>query len=54
MCESIEADRYFDLPGYTERSDIDAKCFDMAGNYYGKIERATPVADDSPSLVGRG
>jgi 4-methylaminobutanoate oxidase (formaldehyde-forming) len=51
---SIEADRYFDLPGYLERDDIDAKCVDMAGNYYGKVERATPVATHSPSLVGRG
>jgi sarcosine dehydrogenase len=51
---SIEADRYFDMPGYLERDDIDAKCVDMAGNYYGKVERATPVADKSPSLIGRG
>jgi 4-methylaminobutanoate oxidase (formaldehyde-forming) len=41
---SIEADRYFDMPGYLERADIEAKCFDMAGNYYGKVERPTPVA----------
>jgi glycine/D-amino acid oxidase-like deaminating enzyme len=51
---SIEADRYFDMPGYLERTDIDAKCVDMAGNYYGKIERATPVAAVSPSLIGKG
>ena len=51
---SIEADRYFDLPGYLERGAIDAKCVDMAGNYYGKIERPTPVATNSPSLVGKG
>ena len=24
-CESIEADRYFDMPGYIERRDIEAK-----------------------------
>jgi sarcosine dehydrogenase len=41
---SIEADRYFDSPGYLERKDIEAKCVDMAGNYYGKVERATPIA----------
>jgi len=41
---SIEADRYFEMPGYTERDDIEAKCVSMAGNYYGKVERATPVA----------
>jgi glycine/D-amino acid oxidase-like deaminating enzyme len=36
---SIEADRYFDMPGYIERAEIEAKCAAMAGNYYGKIER---------------
>jgi 4-methylaminobutanoate oxidase (formaldehyde-forming) len=41
---SIEADRYFDMPGYFERNEIDARCVSMAGNYYGKVERATPVA----------
>jgi sarcosine dehydrogenase len=51
---SIEADRYFDLPGYLERDEIDAKCVDMAGNYYGKFERPTPLATNSPSLVGKG
>jgi hypothetical protein len=43
-CESIEADRYFELPGYMTRTDIEQLCFDMAGNYYTKIEKATPVA----------
>ena len=51
---SIEADRYFDMPGYLERDNINAKCVDMAGNYYGKIERPRPAAMNSPSLVGRG
>ena len=45
---SIEADRYFDLPGYIERADIEAKCRDMAGNYYGKVERPLPAAHVSP------
>jgi glycine/D-amino acid oxidase-like deaminating enzyme len=36
---SIEADRYFDITGYVERADIEAKCVEMAGNYYGKVER---------------
>ena len=27
---SIEADRYFDMPGYVDRADIEAKCVDMA------------------------
>jgi glycine/D-amino acid oxidase-like deaminating enzyme len=43
-CESIEADRYFELPGYMTRADIEQRCFDMAGTYYTKIEKATPVA----------
>jgi glycine/D-amino acid oxidase-like deaminating enzyme len=37
--KSIEADRYFDMPGYVDRADIEAKCVAMAGNYYGKVER---------------
>ena len=41
---SIEADRYFDLPGYLGRSDIEAKCVAMAGNYYGKVERPEGAA----------
>jgi hypothetical protein len=40
--KSIEADRYFDMSGYIERADIEARCRAMAGNYYGKVER--PVA----------
>jgi glycine/D-amino acid oxidase-like deaminating enzyme len=40
---SIEADRYFDAPGYLERPEIEAQCVAMAGNYYGKIERPAPV-----------
>jgi hypothetical protein len=40
---SIEADRYFDMPGYIGRDDIEAKCATMAGNYYGKVERPTPA-----------
>ena len=41
---SIEADRYFDMPGYLKRDDIEVKCVSMAGNYYGKVERATALA----------
>jgi 4-methylaminobutanoate oxidase (formaldehyde-forming) len=42
---SIEADRYFDMPGYTDRGEIEARCVEMAGNYYGKIERSRSAAD---------
>jgi sarcosine dehydrogenase len=45
---SIEADRYFDMPGYLDRDDIEAKCVSMAGNYYGKVERAGPVTRSTP------
>ena len=41
--ESIEADRYFDAPGYLSRPEIELRCWEMAGNYYGNVERATPV-----------
>ena len=41
--KSIEADRYFDMPGYLERGDIESKCLAMAGNYYGKVERPAPA-----------
>jgi 4-methylaminobutanoate oxidase (formaldehyde-forming) len=42
--QSIEADRYFDMPGYVKRPDIEAKCVEMAGNYYGKVERPQPIS----------
>ena len=42
--KSIEADRYFDMPGYVDRDDIEARCVSMAGNYYGKVERPESVA----------
>jgi hypothetical protein len=50
--QSIEADRYFDVPGYIERPDIEAKCAEMAANYYGKIERPAPISSASTSLAG--
>jgi hypothetical protein len=43
-CASIEADRYFDAPGYIDRQEIEQKCVDMAGNYYGKVEKAEVAA----------
>jgi glycine/D-amino acid oxidase-like deaminating enzyme len=42
--KSIEADRYYDLPGFLTRDDIEQKCVAMAGSYYGKIERPESVA----------
>ena len=39
---AIEADRYHDMPGYEARSDIEERCVEMAGNYYGKVERPAP------------
>jgi 4-methylaminobutanoate oxidase (formaldehyde-forming) len=42
-CASIEADRFFDMPGFVARADIERRCVAMAGNYYGKVERAAPA-----------
>ncbi len=36
--EAIEADRYFDVPGYQERAEIKEKCAKMSGGYYGNVE----------------
>jgi 4-methylaminobutanoate oxidase (formaldehyde-forming) len=52
--KSIEADRYFDMPGYLERRDIEAKCFDMAGNYYGKVERPSVGVSLRETQASRG
>jgi 4-methylaminobutanoate oxidase (formaldehyde-forming) len=38
---AIEADRYFDVTGYRERGDINAKCYRMAAEYYGNIQNVT-------------
>jgi 4-methylaminobutanoate oxidase (formaldehyde-forming) len=45
--QSIEADRYFEAPGYVNRVEIEDKCVRMAGNYYGTIERPTPVGSST-------
>jgi len=45
--QSIEADRYFDVPGYINRVEIEDKCVRMAGNYYGTIERPAPVGSST-------
>lgn len=37
----IEADRFFDLPGYADRHEIESRCFEMASNYYGRVEGKT-------------
>lgn len=39
--ESIEADRYFEMPGFQDRADIKKKCYDMQGSYYGSLEGKT-------------
>jgi 4-methylaminobutanoate oxidase (formaldehyde-forming) len=41
---SIEADRYFDIPGYDSRTAIEEKCLQMAGEYYGRVERPANAA----------
>jgi glycine/D-amino acid oxidase-like deaminating enzyme len=40
---AIEADRYYDLPDYQQRSQIKAKCLQMAAAYYGRIEGESTV-----------
>lgn len=44
--EAIEADRYFDTPGYIERADIKRRCGAMYGSYYGRVEGETANAAD--------
>ncbi len=39
--EAIEADRYFDLPGFQSRADIKTKCRAMSASYYGRVEGKT-------------
>ena len=36
--EAIEADRYHDIAGFEQRSDIKAKCYQMHADYYGRVE----------------
>ena len=35
---AIEADRYFDVPGFQVRDDIKQKCYEMHAGYYGRLE----------------
>ena len=35
---AIEADRYFDVPGFQVRGDIKQKCYEMHAGYYGRLE----------------
>ena len=35
---AIEADRYLDIPGFQERAEIKAKCYQMHAGYYGHVE----------------
>lgn len=36
--QAIEADRYFDLPGFRDRREIQSKCYAMHASYYGQVE----------------
>ncbi len=38
---AIEADRFYDLPGYETRDEIKRKCRQMYASYYGKVEGKT-------------
>ena len=35
---AIEADRYHDISGFQQRSEIKAKCYQMQSDYYGRVE----------------
>jgi len=35
---AIEADRYFDVPGFQKRDEIKARCYEMQAGYYGQVE----------------
>jgi 4-methylaminobutanoate oxidase (formaldehyde-forming) len=35
---AITADRFFDIPGYQDRAQITAKCYEMHAGYYGRVE----------------
>jgi glycine/D-amino acid oxidase-like deaminating enzyme len=35
----MAADRFHDLPGYQERTDIKRKCYEMYASYYGQVEK---------------
>ena len=39
--DSIEADRYWDIPGFLDREEIQQRCYTMQGSYYGRIEGKT-------------
>ena len=36
--DAIEADRYFDLDGFQQRDEIQQRCYEMQGSYYGNVE----------------
>ena len=41
---SIEADRYWEVPGFQDRAEIKQRCFNMQGSYYGRVEGKTAAA----------
>ena len=45
--EAIEADRYFEMPGFQQRSDIKDRCYQMQAAYYGKVEGGSESTDQS-------
>jgi hypothetical protein len=46
---AIEADRFFDLPGYQQRNEIKRKCYAMYASYYGRVEGASAAAEEAPN-----
>lgn len=41
---SIEADRYWEVPGFQGRAEIQQRCYKMQGSYYGRVEGKTAAA----------
>ena len=41
---SIEADRYWEVPGFQDRAEIQQRCYKMQGSYYGRVEGKTAAA----------
>lgn len=43
---AVEADRYFEVPGFKSRAEIKAKCYQMYASYYGRLEGKTAKSSD--------
>ena len=44
---SIDADRYWDMPGFQDRKEIQQRCYEMQGSYYGRLEGKSATSQKS-------